>query len=173
MTADIITLAAQGRLRGAADDRALRVLGVPYADARGYRGTFQGRLRRRATQIGSGTRCYGATSAQPDRGITMIPEPIIAGDNELNLKCLTPISASSGLAGAGVDSRRRLLRRVLTPPLVTGRGRRAGRRGAGEDQLPARRRGFLEVPDAPANRAVRDWVRALEWVAEKHRRLRR
>jgi para-nitrobenzyl esterase len=26
--------------------------------------------------------------------------------------------------------------------------------------------GFLEIPGAPANRAVRDWVRALEWVAE-------
>ena len=26
--------------------------------------------------------------------------------------------------------------------------------------------GFLEVPGAPANRAVRDWVRALEWVQE-------
>ena len=26
--------------------------------------------------------------------------------------------------------------------------------------------GFLEIPGAPANRAVRDWVRALEWVRE-------
>lgn len=26
--------------------------------------------------------------------------------------------------------------------------------------------GFLEVPGGPANRAVRDWVRALEWVQD-------
>ena len=26
--------------------------------------------------------------------------------------------------------------------------------------------GFLEIPGAPANRAVHDWVRALEWVQE-------
>src|SRR6266567_4864824 len=33
---------------------------------------------------------YGATSPQPDRGITLIPEPVIAGDNELNLNVFTP-----------------------------------------------------------------------------------
>ena len=33
---------------------------------------------------------YGATSPQPDRGVTLIPEPIIAGDNELNLNVFTP-----------------------------------------------------------------------------------
>ena len=33
--------------------------------------------------------------------------------------------------------------------------------------------GFLEAPGAPANRAVRDWVRALEWVTGEHRVVRR
>jgi hypothetical protein len=40
---------------------------------------------------------YGATSPQPDRGITMIPEPIIAGDNELNLNVFTPDLGAAGL----------------------------------------------------------------------------
>jgi para-nitrobenzyl esterase len=34
---------------------------------------------------------------QPERGITLIPEPIAAGDNELNLNIFTPDLGAAGL----------------------------------------------------------------------------
>ena len=109
---------------------------------------------------------YGASSAQPDRGITIIPEPVIPGDNELNLNVFTPELGAAGLPvlvwihgggyfGGGNAS-----------PWY--RGGAFARDGVVLVSINYRlgAPGFLEVPDAPANRAVRDWVRALEWVAE-------
>jgi para-nitrobenzyl esterase len=166
MTADVVAVTAQGRLRGAVDGPALRFLGIPYAESPATAGRFE---------VPSPPGCwdgirdalrYGATSPQPDRGITLIPEPIIAGDNELNLNVFTPDLGQArlpvlvwihggGFFGGGNSS-----------PWY--RGGPFARDGVVLVSINYRlgAEGFLEVPGAPANRAVRDWVRALEWVQE-------
>ena len=166
MTADVVVLTARGRLRGARDGPALRFLGIPYAQSPASAGRFGAP---EAPDRWDGTRDalrYGATSPQPDRGITLIPEPIIAGDNELNLNVFTPDLGAArlpvlvwihggGFFGGGNAS-----------PWY--RGGPFARDGVVLASLNYRlgAEGFLEVPGAPANRAVRDWVRALEWVQE-------
>lgn len=166
MTDDVIAQAADGRVRGAKDGHALRFLGIPYAQSPAAAGRFAAPVPPRRWDGIRDALAYGATSPQPDRGITMIPEPIIAGDNELNLNVFTPdLGAASlpvllwihggGFFGGGNAS----------PWYHGGSFARDGvvlvsinyRLGA---------QGFLEVPGAPANRAVRDWVRALEWVQD-------
>ena len=166
MTADVVVLTARGRLRGARDGPALRFLGIPYAQSPASAGRFGAP---EAPDRWDGTRDalrYGATSPQPDRGITLIPEPIIAGDNELNLNVFTPDLGAArlpvlvwihggGFFGGGNAS-----------PWY--RGGPFARDGVVLASINYRlgAEGFLEVPGAPANRAVRDWVRALEWVQE-------
>ena len=166
MTADVVALTARGRLRGARDGPALRFLGIPYAQSPASAGRFGAPA---APDRWDGTRDalrYGATSPQPDRGITLIPEPIIAGDNELNLNVFTPDLGAArlpvlvwihggGFFGGGNAS-----------PWY--RGGPFARDGVVLASINYRlgAEGFLEVPGAPANRAVRDWVRALEWVQE-------
>ena len=166
MTADVVAPTAQGRVRGARDGPALRFLGIPFAESPATAGRFGAPA---APGRWDGIRdalSYGATSPQPDRGVTLIPEPIIAGDNELNLNVFTPDLAPArlpvlvwihggGFFGGGNAS-----------PWY--RGGPFARDGVVLVSINYRlgAEGFLEVPGAPANRAVRDWVRALEWVQE-------
>lgn len=166
MANDVIAQTAEGRLRGARDGQALRFLGIPYAQSPATAGRFAAPVphdRWEGTRDGL---AYGATSPQPDRGITLIPEPVIAGDNELNLNVFTPDLGAAGLPvlvwihgggffGGGNAS-----------PWY--RGGPFARDGVVLVSINYRlgAEGFLEVPGAPANRAVRDWVRALEWVQE-------
>ena len=125
-------------------------------------------LSRCGTAAGTGpdALAYGATSPQPGRGITLIPEPVIAGDNELNLNVFTPDLGAArlpvlvwihggGFFGGGNAS-----------PWY--RGGPFARDGVVLVSINYRlgAEGFLQVPGAPANRAVRDWARALEWVQE-------
>jgi len=166
MTDEIIVPAAEGRLRGTRDGQALRFLGVPYAQAPATAGRFAAPVPHGRWDGTRDALAYGATSPQPDRGVTLIPEPVIAGDNELNLNVFTPDLGPAGL-----------------PVLVWIHG--GGFFGGGSASpwyrgVPFARdgvvlvsinyrlgaEGFLEVPGAPVNRAVRDWVRALEWVQE-------
>jgi len=166
MTADIVATTVQGRVRGARDGQALRFLGVPYAESPATAGRFAAPVPHARWDGIRDALTYGATSPQPDRGITLIPEPVIAGDNELNLNVFTPdLGAASlpvlvwihggGFTGGGNAS-----------PWY--RGGPFARDGVVLVSINYRlgAEGFLEIPGAPANRAVRDWVRALEWVGE-------
>jgi len=166
MTADIVATTVQGRVRGARDGQALRFLGVPYAESPATAGRFAAPVPHARWGGVRDALAYGATSPQPDRGITLIPEPVIAGDNELNLNVFTPdLGAASlpvlvwihggGFTGGGNAS-----------PWY--RGGPFARDGVVLVSINYRlgAEGFLEIPGAPANRAVRDWVRALEWVGE-------
>jgi para-nitrobenzyl esterase len=165
VTTDVIAPTTRGRLRGTRDGHALRFLGVPYAESPATAGRFAapvppGRWDGIRDAVG-----YGASSPQPDRGVTLIPEPVIAGDNELNLNVFTPDLGAAlpvlvwihggGFFGGGNAS-----------PWY--RGGPFARDGVVLVSINYRlgAEGFLEAPDAPANRAVRDWVRALEWVQE-------
>jgi para-nitrobenzyl esterase len=162
---EIVAQAPAGRLRGTRDGTALRFLGVPYAQSPAITGRFAAPVPH---PVWDGVRDaleYGASSAQPDRGITIIPEPVIPGGNELNLNIFTPDLGAAGLP---------VLVWIHGGGYVGGsnaspwyRGGAFARDGVVLVSINYRlgAPGFLEVPDAPANRAVRDWVRALEWVA--------
>ena len=97
MTADVVATTAQGRLRGTRDGRALRFLGVPYAESPATAGRFAAPVPPARWDGVRDALAYGATSPQPDRGITLIPEPVIAGDNELNLNVFTPDLGAASL----------------------------------------------------------------------------
>jgi para-nitrobenzyl esterase len=166
MTDDVIARAAEGRWRGIRDGQALRFLGIPYAQSPHTAGRFAAPVPPGRWDGIRDALAYGATSPQPDRGITMIPEPVMAGDNELNLNVFTPDLGPAGLPvlvwihgggffGGGNAS-----------PWY--RGGPFARDGVVLVSINYRlgAEGFLEVPGAPANRAVRDWVRALEWVQD-------
>ena len=165
MADEVVAQPPAGRLRGRRDGPALRFLGVPYAQSPMITGRFAAPVPHPRWDGTRDALDYGASSAQPERAVTVIPEPLIAGDNELNLNIFTP-----DLGGAGL------------PVLVWIHG---GGFAAGANSSPWYRGGafardgvvlvtlnyrlgapgFLEIPGAPVNRGVRDWVRALEWVA--------
>lgn len=163
---DVIALAATGRLRGTRDGPAFRFLGIPYAEPPGAIGRFSAPIRHPRWEGTRDALTYGATSPQPDRGITTIPEPIIAGDNELNLNIYTPDLGAAKLPvlvwihGGGYYGG------CNASPWYQGKA--FARDGVVLVSINYRlgAQGFLELPDAPANRAVRDWVLALQWVQD-------
>jgi para-nitrobenzyl esterase len=166
MTGEVVATTAQGRLRGTRDGQALRFLGVPYAESPATAGRFAAPVPHARWDGVRDALAYGATSPQPDRGITLIPEPVIAGDNELNLNVFTPDLGAASLPvlvwihGGGFTGG------CNASPWY--RGGPFARDGVVLVSINYRlgAEGFLEIPGAPANRAVRDWVRALEWVRE-------
>src|SRR5689334_3792505 len=166
MTADIVATTVQGRVRGARDGQALRFLGIPYAAPPATAGRFAAPVPHARWDGVKDALAYGATSPQPDRGITLIPEPVIAGDNELNMNVFTPDLGAASLPvlvwihGGGFTGG------CNASPWY--RGGPFARDGVVLVSINYRlgAEGFLEIPGAPANRAVRDWVRALEWVGE-------
>jgi para-nitrobenzyl esterase len=166
MTDHVIAQTAQGRIRGVREGQALRFLGIPYAQSPATAGRFAAPVPHGRWDGIRDALVYGATSPQPERGITVIPEPIIAGDNELNLNVFTPELGPAGLPvlvwihGGGFFGG------CNASPWY--RGGPFARDGVVLVSINYRlgAEGFLEVPGAPANRAVRDWVRALEWVQE-------
>ncbi len=166
MADDVIAAPPAGRLRGTRDGPALRFLGVPYAQPPAVSGRFAAPVPHPAWDGVRDALSYGASSAQPDRGVTIIPEPIIPGDNELNLNVFTPDLGAARLPvlvwihGGGYFGGSN------ASPWY--RGDAFARDGVVLVSVNYRlgAAGFLEVPDAPANRGVRDLVRALEWVQE-------
>jgi para-nitrobenzyl esterase len=163
---DVIAQTAAGRVRGARDGEALRFLGIPFAQSPATTGRFSSPERHRGWDGIRDALTYGGTSAQPDRGVTFIPEPIIAGDNELNLNVYTPDLGAAGLPvlvwihGGGYFGG------CNASPWYQGRS--FARDGVVLVSINYRlgAQGFLELPDAPANRAVRDWLLALQWVRD-------
>jgi para-nitrobenzyl esterase len=163
---EIVARTRHGRVRGTQAPDGLRFLGIPYAAPPAVTGRFAAPAPHEPWDgIRDATR-YGATALQPDRGVTIIPEPLVAGDNCLNLNVFTPALGGAGLPvlvwihGGGFFGGGN-----ASPWYVGSSFNRDGvvvvsvnyRLGA---------EGFLVLPDAPANRAVLDWIAALEWVQE-------
>ena len=163
---EIVARTRHGRVRGTQTPAGLRFLGIPYAAPPSVAGRFAAPAPHEPWDgIRDATR-YGATALQPDRGVTIIPEPLVAGDNCLNLNVFTPALGGTGLPvlcwihGGGFFGGGN-----ASPWYVGDSFNRDGvvvvsvnyRLGA---------EGFLLLPDAPANRAVLDWVAALQWVQE-------
>jgi para-nitrobenzyl esterase len=163
---EVIAQAAEGRLRGVRDGDALRFLGIPYAESPLVAGRFAAPRPHPSWDGVRDALSYGATSPQPDRGVTLIPEPIVPGDNELNLNVFTPELGPAGLPvlvwmhGGGFFGG------CNASPWY--RGGPFARDGVVLVSINYRlgAEGFLELEGAPVNRGVRDWIRALEWVQE-------
>jgi para-nitrobenzyl esterase len=163
---EVISTTTTGRLRGANEEGAAVFLGIPYAAAPIGELRFD---RPHRPPAWDGTRDavrYGATALQPRQEFTLIPEPIIDGDNCLNLNVFTPELGASGLpvlvwihgggffAGCNASPWYRGLRFARDGVVLVSINYRLGVEG------------FLHVKDGPANRGVLDWLAALEWVQE-------
>jgi carboxylesterase type B len=87
---EVTTSIASGRIRGRVVDGCATFLGIPFAPRP------VGKLRFQPPQpvtSWSGVRdCleYGPTAPHPDRGDTLIPEPISDGESYLNLNVVAP-----------------------------------------------------------------------------------
>lgn len=155
-----------GAVRGFVEEGQSVFLGVPYA------APPLGDLRFVApepAQRWDGTRnalAYGPTAPQHEPGWTIIPEPVEAGDDFLNLNVYTPEVG---------DARLPVLVWIHGGGFTAGcnrspwyRGTRFARDGVVVVTIAYRLgiEGFLEIDGAPSNRAVLDWIAALEWVQD-------
>jgi para-nitrobenzyl esterase len=155
-----------GRVRGLWRGESAAFLGIPFAQppvdelrfaapvpARPWRGV------RDATQ-------HGPTAQRtPLSEITLIPEPSIPGESTLNVDVYTPSPSA--------DERRPVLVWIHGGGYVAGSpaspwydGRSFNRDGVVTVCVSYRLGfdGFGRIDGAPSNRAVRDWLLALEWV---------
>lgn len=86
-----------GRVRGLVDDGGVAFLGVPFA------APWVGPHRLAApapVEPWSGVRDArepGPTAVQPEQGFTLIPEPVVPGDDCLNLNVFSPDPGAGGL----------------------------------------------------------------------------
>ncbi len=154
----------QGKIRGEVAKGAVAFLGIPYAAPPMGEGRF---APPQPPERWEGTRdalAYGATALQPHQEFTLIPEPLVQGDNCLNLNVFTPDPGNSGLPvlvwihGGGFFSG------CNASPWY--RGERFARDGVVLVSINYRLgiEGFLAVEDGGVNRGVLDWLAALEWV---------
>lgn len=109
---------------------------------------------------------FGATAQRGDQGQTLIPEPSVAGASTLNVNVFTPDPTAVGLPvlvwihGGGFTTG--------SPASPWYDGRNFNRDGVVTVTLSYRLgfEGFGWIDGAPANRGVRDWLLALEWVQQ-------
>jgi para-nitrobenzyl esterase len=110
---------------------------------------------------------FGPTAPQKDPAFTIIPEPVERGDDFLNLNVSTP--------SLGADAKLPVFVWIHGGGFVSGcnrspwyRGLAFARDGIVLVTISYRLgvEGFLEIEGAPSNRAVLDWIFALEWVRD-------
>jgi para-nitrobenzyl esterase len=160
-----ITTTTSGSVRGFVDEGALAFLGIPYADP--PLGKLRFAAPARPTKW-AGVRdaiAFGPTAPQSEPGWTIIPEPVEPGDDYLNLNIYTPDTTDSlpvlvWIHGGGFTAG------CSRSPWY--RGTRFARDGVVLVSIGYRLgiEGFLEIDDAPSNRAILDWIAALGWVQE-------
>ncbi len=149
-------------------------LGVPYAASP----TGRDHLREpRPVDPWDGVRpcdAYGATAPQPAQGFTIVPEPIIDGDNCLNVNVFTPdIGPAASLPvlvwihGGG------FVNGCNASPWYHGRNFAARRCGGRRGQLPARDRGVPAVAGCPAQSGRARLARGPRMGTGQCRRVRR
>lgn len=156
-----------GRVRGRRrDDGSIAFLGIPFAEPP------VGELRFAAPVPHgrwSGIRDaleHGPTPKRATPGeVTLIPEPAIPGDSTLNLDVFTPDVAGAApvlvyIHGGGFTAG--------SPASPWYDGAAFARDGIVTVTISYRLGfdGFGWIADAPTNRAVRDWLLALEWVRD-------
>ncbi len=161
---DSIVNTEQGTVRGTVEGGIHAFLGIPYAAPPAGEDRFS---PPQPPETWEGTRdsvAYGAAALQPKQEFTLIPEPLVEGDNCLNLNVFTPSPGTSGLPvlvwihGGGFFAG------CNASPWY--RGERFARDGVVLVSINYRLgiEGFLPVEDGGVNRGVLDWLAALEWV---------
>ncbi|MGO2110588.1 MAG: carboxylesterase family protein, partial [Pseudoclavibacter sp.] len=154
-----------GRVRGAWSGDCAVFLGVPYAQPPVGDLRFAAPVEREPWDGIRDATSPGATSQFGATGVTLIPEPSVAGDDVLNVNVFTPDPGSGAalpvlvyLHGGGYVSG------SIASPWY--RGESFARDGVVTVVVAYRVGfdGFGWVADGASNRGVRDWMLALEWV---------
>ncbi|WP_323741170.1 carboxylesterase/lipase family protein [Microbacterium sp. VKM Ac-2870] len=171
MQSDPETTISSGRVRGrwrtAADGAtSAAFLGIPFAEPPVADLRFAAPVRVAAWDGVRDAGAFGGTAQRGDPGITLIPEPSIPGESTLNVNVFTPDPGTGGLPvlvwihGGGYFSG--------SPASPWYDGRSFTRDGIVTVTISYRLgvEGFGAIAGAPANRGVRDWLAALEWVQE-------
>ena len=153
-----------GRVRGLVDDGGVAFLGVPFAAPPVGPHRLVGPAPVEPWSGVRDAREPGPTAVQPEQGFTLIPEPVVPGDDCLNLNVFSPDPGAGGLP---------VLVWIHGGGFVSGcnrspwyRGSRFARDGVVVVAVNYRLgvEGFAAVEGAPPNRGVLDWLAALEWV---------
>jgi para-nitrobenzyl esterase len=164
--ADLVAKIRSGAVRGFVEEQAAVFLGIPFAEPPFGKRRF---LPPEPAASWDGTRdalTYGPTAPQRDPVATIIPEPVERGEDCLNLNVFTPATRDGGLP---------VLVYVHGGGWVSGcnrspwyRGSRFARDGVVVVTIGYRLgiEGFLDIEGAPPNRAVLDWLCALQWVQD-------
>ncbi len=159
-----------GRIQGSVDAGTATFLGIPYAAPPFGPRRFQAPAPPEPWEGIRPATSYGHTAPQPHRQFTLVPEPVTPGPDCLNLNVCTPDpSPDAGLPvlfwihGGGFTAG--------SNASAWYRGGPFARDGIVTVSINYRlgAEGFLVLPEAaqaPHNRAVRDWVAALEWVRD-------
>ncbi|WP_029144808.1 carboxylesterase/lipase family protein [Microbacterium luticocti] len=153
-----------GRVRGVWRSGSAAFLGIPFAQPPVGERRFAAPV---PAEPWDGVRDaveYGATPQRGEPGITLIPEPSVPGASTLNVNVFTPDPGAAGLPvlvwihGGGFTAG--------SPASPWYDGRAFTRDGVVTVTVSYRLGfdGFGHIPGAPANRGVRDWLAALEWV---------
>jgi para-nitrobenzyl esterase len=166
---DVVVKTSYGELRGESDGSVSSFLNVPYAAPPFGALRFQRPARPASWSGVRDALAFGPTAPHgpyPAQVADLLPEPIIAGEDCLNLNVWTPDPATSGLpvmvwihGGAFVNG---------SGAVPTYRGDRFARDGVVCVTINYRLGcdGFLYLEGAPSNRGLLDQLAALEWVQE-------
>ncbi|MFV0319286.1 MAG: carboxylesterase/lipase family protein [Microbacterium sp.] len=174
MTGGPIVTTAAGRVRGLwraapGEPQAFAAfLGIPFAKAPVGELRFDAPVAPEPWDDVRDAVAYGATAQRGDPGVTLIPEPSIPGEGTLNVNVFTPAPGKADAAlpvlvwihGGGYFAG--------SPASPWYDGRAFNRDGVVTVTISYRLGfdGFGWIEDAPANRGVRDWLLALQWVQD-------
>ena len=160
----------RGRWRGAPGSAAASAafLGIPFAQAPVGDLRFAAPVPPEPWDGVRDAREYAATAQRGGTGPTTIPEPSIPGDATLNVNVFTPrpddrsarLPVLVYIHGGGYTAG--------SPASPWYDGRAFNRDGIVTVSVSYRLGfdGFAHIAGAPSNRAVRDWIAALEWVRD-------
>lgn len=158
--------AVRGQWRGAGAERSAAFLGIPFAQAPVGERRFAAPVRVERWDGIRDALAFGPTAQRGDPGVTLIPEPSVPGAATLNVNVFTPDPGAAGLPvlvwihGGGFFAG--------SPASPWYDGRSFNRDGVVTVTISYRLGvdGFGMISGAAANRGVRDWLAALEWVQE-------
>jgi para-nitrobenzyl esterase len=165
---DPVVQTTAGAVRGSTERGTHVFLAIPYAASPFGPNRFQAPVRPEPWDGVRPALEYGHTAPQPHRQFTLVPEPVTPGPDCLQLNVFTPADAAPG---AGLP----VLFWVHGGGFTAGcnastwyRGEPFASKGVVTVSINYRlgAEGFLVIDGAPTNRAVRDWLLALEWVQD-------
>ena len=159
-----VVVTEAGPVEGFMEEGMSVFLGIPYAEAPIGEHRFGAPAPRKPWDGVRPALEYSGTAPQPRSDFTIIPEPVLDGDDCLTLNIFTPDPGAAGLPvmvwihGGGFTTG------CSASPWY--RGNRFARDGIVLVSINYRlgTEGFLPIEGAPHNRGALDWVAALEWV---------